>query len=74
MDARLVSAAECAALMGADGYRVVTTLNKALFGFGDAVCVNAITWIARHYLEPVLLLANPTRADYAVGANGRSRV
>jgi DNA (cytosine-5)-methyltransferase 1 len=54
LDVRLLSAAECAALMGADGYRMDASLNEALFGFGDAVCVDKVTWIAKHYLEPVL--------------------
>lgn len=29
-------------------------LNKALFGFGDAVCIPVISWLARHYLNPLL--------------------
>ncbi|MDQ1439160.1 MAG: (cytosine-5)-methyltransferase 1 [Acidimicrobiaceae bacterium] len=28
--------------------------NKAMFGFGDAVCVPVVAWIARSYLLPVL--------------------
>jgi DNA (cytosine-5)-methyltransferase 1 len=48
---RLLNADECARLMGADGYRVTVPLNQALFGFGDAVCVPAIEWIARNYLN-----------------------
>ena len=27
--------------------------HQALFGFGDAVCVPVIEWIARNYLNPV---------------------
>ncbi|TWT35724.1 Modification methylase HhaI [Posidoniimonas corsicana] len=49
---RLLNANECARLMGADGYRVTTRLNQALFGFGDAVCVDAVAWLAEHWLEP----------------------
>jgi DNA (cytosine-5)-methyltransferase 1 len=37
--------------MGAAGYRVTTPLNQALFGFGDAVCVDAVAWIAENYLN-----------------------
>jgi len=48
---RLLNADECARLMGADGYRVTVPLNQALFGFGDAVCVPVIEWIARNYLN-----------------------
>ena len=50
---RLLNADECARLMGADGYRVTVPLNQALFGFGDAVCVDAIAWVAEHRLNPV---------------------
>ncbi len=52
--ARLLTPRECARLMGADDYEIQTSLNKALFGFGDAVCVPAITWIAENYLNPLL--------------------
>jgi len=27
------------------------SLNKALFGFGDAVCVPVVEWIAKNYLN-----------------------
>lgn len=52
---RLLTARECARLMGADDFVVKVPLNQALFGFGDAVCVPAIEWIARNYLNPVWL-------------------
>lgn len=51
---RLLNATECAALMGAPGYRVCGSLNDALFGFGDAVCVPVVTWIAEHLLAPAM--------------------
>lgn len=51
---RLLTPKECARLMGANGYKIKVPLNQALFGFGDAVCVPVIQWIARHYLNPVL--------------------
>lgn len=50
---RLLNARECARLMGAPDFKVETTLNKALFGFGDAVCADVIEWIAVHYLNPL---------------------
>ena len=50
---RLLNADECARLMGASGYRMTAPLNQALFGFGDAVCADAIDWIAVHYLNPL---------------------
>ena len=51
---RLLTARECARLMGADDFRIEAPLNQALFGFGDAVCVSAIEWIANNYLDPVV--------------------
>lgn len=54
--ARLITPRECARLMGADDFKIdrELSLNKALFGFGDAVCVSVVEWIARNYLEPLL--------------------
>ena len=52
-EARLLSPRECARLMGADSFAIAVSSNKALFGFGDAVCVPVITWIAEHYLNPL---------------------
>lgn len=49
--ARLLTPLECARLMGADDFVVSGSLNDALFGFGDAVCVPAIRWIAENYLS-----------------------
>jgi DNA (cytosine-5)-methyltransferase 1 len=51
--ARLLSARECARLMGADNFVLGVPLNQALFGFGDAVCVPAVEWIGENYLNPV---------------------
>ena len=51
---RLLTARECARLQGVpDTYKINVPLNQALFGFGDAVCVPAIEWIAKNYLTPV---------------------
>jgi len=52
--ARLLTPRECARLMGADGFTIEAPLNRALFGFGDAVCVPVIAWIARNYLNPLV--------------------
>lgn len=57
---RLLTPGECAALMGAPGFNIEAPLNKALFGFGDAVCVPAISWIAKHYLNHLMETARPT--------------
>lgn len=49
---RLLTPRECARLMGADHYRLTVPVNQALFGFGDAVCVHVIKWIADNILTP----------------------
>ena len=51
---RLLTPREAARLMGADDYTITASLNQALFGFGDAVCVPGIAWIATHYLNPLV--------------------
>ncbi|WP_414584357.1 DNA cytosine methyltransferase [Scytonema sp. PCC 10023] len=52
-DARLINARESARLMGASEYLIPEniSLNNILFGFGDAVCVPVIEWIAKNYLN-----------------------
>ena len=50
---RLLTPRECARLMGADDFVINVSLNQALFGFGDAVCVPVIEWIGHNYLNPV---------------------
>jgi DNA (cytosine-5)-methyltransferase 1 len=50
---RLLTPRECGRLMGIDNFALKVPLNQALFGFGDAVCVPVIEWIARNYLSPV---------------------
>jgi DNA (cytosine-5)-methyltransferase 1 len=52
--ARLLTPRECARLMGAGEYRISGSLNQALFGFGDAVCVPVVEWIAENYLNPAV--------------------
>jgi len=39
--------------MGADDFHIEASLNQALFGFGDAVCVPVVEWIETHYLMPL---------------------
>jgi len=51
---RFLSPRECAKLMGADDYNMTCSANQALFGFGDAVCVPVVEWIAHNYLNPLL--------------------
>jgi DNA (cytosine-5)-methyltransferase 1 len=51
---RLLTPRECARLMGADDFVINVPVNQALFGFGDAVCVPVISWIAKNYLNPLV--------------------
>jgi DNA (cytosine-5)-methyltransferase 1 len=45
---------EYARLMGASDYCLNgVARNQALFGFGDAVCVPVVGWLAEHYLVPL---------------------
>jgi len=48
---RLLTPREHARLMGADEFRIECPANQALFGFGDAVCVPVVEWIAKNYLN-----------------------
>lgn len=40
--------------MSTDDYKISTPANLALFGFGDAVCVIVVKWIAESDLNPVV--------------------
>jgi DNA (cytosine-5)-methyltransferase 1 len=51
---RWMTAREYAKLMGAPDYILPTNPNRAIMGFGDAVCVDAVSWIANNYLHPLL--------------------
>lgn len=65
---RLLTPRECARLMAADDFKLDPTVstNKALFGFGDAVCVAVVQWIAENYLNPLAdELLNDSPADAA---------
>lgn len=52
---RWMTPREYARLMGAGEYRLGgLRTNQALFGFGDAVCVPVVSWLARNYLMPLV--------------------
>jgi DNA (cytosine-5)-methyltransferase 1 len=58
---------EYARLMGAPGYTLDgLRRNQALFGFGDAVCVPVVEWLAEHYLLPLATGEMREEADEAV--------
>lgn len=65
--ARLLTPKECARLMGADGFCIEASLNKALFGFGDAVCVSAVTWLAENHLNPLAAELLGSKQHAAIG-------
>jgi DNA (cytosine-5)-methyltransferase 1 len=51
---RWMTPRECATLMGASHYVLdAARTNQSLFGFGDAVAVPVVEWLARHYLMPL---------------------
>lgn len=55
LQARWMTPLEYARLMGAGNYNLDgTRTNQALFGFGDAVAVPVVNWLAKHYLMPLL--------------------
>ncbi len=70
---RLLNPRECARLMGADDFIIKAPPNQALFGFGDAVCVPVIEWIAEYYLNPVIneLMKGRPLTPYVGGKNAR---
>ncbi|MFI7680355.1 DNA cytosine methyltransferase [Actinophytocola sp. NPDC049390] len=52
---RWMTGREYARLMGADDYELKGMRdNQVLFGFGDAVCVPVVAWLAEHYLMPLV--------------------
>jgi len=53
---RWMTPREYARLMGADDYRLSgERANRQLFGFGDAVVVPVVEWLARNYLMPLVV-------------------
>ena len=55
LQVRWMTPREYARLMGAGDYDLtVARNNQALFGFGDAVAVPAVEWLAKHYLMPMV--------------------
>jgi len=52
---RVMTPREYARLQGVDdAYEIFVPDNQALTGFGDAVCVPAITWIAKNVINPLV--------------------
>jgi len=67
---RWMTPREYARLMGAGQYDLSTArTNQALFGFGDAVAVPAVNWLAEHYLMPLVRGEMGSR-QVEIAANG----
>ncbi|WP_246264963.1 DNA cytosine methyltransferase [Acrocarpospora pleiomorpha] len=61
---RWMTGSEYGKLMGAEGYDLSRLRrNQALFGFGDAVCVDVVAWLAEHYLYPLVQQASRPAVD-----------
>lgn len=55
LQVRWMTPSEYATLMGAPDYNLSgARTTQALFGFGDAVAVPAVAWLAKHYLLPIV--------------------
>jgi DNA (cytosine-5)-methyltransferase 1 len=60
--------------MGADDFTIHVGDTRALFGFGDAVCVPCITWIARHCLNPLIGRLDDATASIATASTAATSV
>lgn len=66
LQVRWMTPVEYARLMGAGNYDLSTARNnQALFGFGDAVAVPVVAWLAENYLMPLV------KGSFALGSRGR---
>jgi DNA (cytosine-5)-methyltransferase 1 len=63
---RWMSPREYARLQGCPDYPIEVTRNEALWGFGDAVCVPVLGWIAKNVLTQLF----PTRGSESLQAAG----
>ncbi|WP_345409406.1 DNA cytosine methyltransferase [Nonomuraea salmonea] len=52
LQVRWMTASEYAKLMGAGDYVLPGKRNQSIMGFGDAVCVDVVKWLASNYLGP----------------------
>jgi DNA (cytosine-5)-methyltransferase 1 len=63
---------EYARLQGVpDSFKFDENVNKALFGFGDAICVPAVRWLTRQLINPIVdALERPeTKKELAISAS-----
>ncbi|WP_232326516.1 DNA cytosine methyltransferase [Microbispora sp. ATCC PTA-5024] len=75
VNVRWMTEREYAKLMGAGKYKLDgLRRNQALFGFGDAVCVDVVEWLAKHYLRPLVDVAELKRASSGAQMPSEHRV
>jgi len=68
---RWMTPREYARLMGAPDYELAgLRRNQALFGFGDGVCVPVVSWLATHYLLPLVRGELTEAPDVMLAASG----
>lgn len=68
---RWMTPREYATLMGASTYQLDGLRDsQILFGFGDAVCVDAVAWLGEHYLMPLVKGAAAAERDRERAACG----
>ncbi|MCW2524538.1 MAG: DNA-cytosine methyltransferase [Frankiales bacterium] len=68
---RWMTPREYARLMGAPDYELTgLRRNQALFGFGDAVCVPVVSWLASNYLLPLVRGELSSAPEVALAASG----
>jgi DNA (cytosine-5)-methyltransferase 1 len=68
LQVRWMTPREYARLMGAGDYNLTAArTNQALFGFGDAVAVPAVSWLAENYLLPLIQGAEISRSGGSAG-------
>lgn len=67
LSVRWMTPLEYARLMGVEDYAVDSfSANQVLFGFGDAVAVPVVKWLAENYLAPVVAGHAASRSDVEV--------
>lgn len=75
IDIRWMTALEYARLMGAGDYNLDGLRpSQIIFGFGDAVCVDAVAWLGENYLSPLLRgeLSDQHRNEASIGQSRNS--
>lgn len=69
INARLFNGKEAGRLMGASDFVIHEdiTFNQALFGFGDAVCVQVLKWLGENYFNTLLEETSKAKEKIVIG-------